>query len=78
MNFQVILSGKSMDTVLHNDTEPSIKQYRNSHPEVFLGKDVPKICSKLTGKYAKQLYWNHTSAQVFPCKFAASFWNTFS
>ena len=56
MNFQVILSGKSMDTVLHNDTETSMKQYRNSHPEVFLGKDVPKICSKLTGKYAKQLY----------------------
>ena len=24
-----------------------------------------------------QLYWNHTSAKVFSCKFAAYFWRTF-
>ena len=29
-------------------------------------------------KVALQLYWNHTSAWVFPCKFAACFQNTFS
>ena len=29
-------------------------------------------------KVAKQLYWNHTSAWVFSCKFAAYFQNTFS
>ena len=25
--------------------------HRSSHPKVFLGKDVLKICSKFTGKY---------------------------
>ena len=29
-------------------------------------------------KVTKQLYWNHTSAWVFYCKFAAYFQNTFS
>ena len=29
-------------------------------------------------KVAKQLYWNHTSAWVFSCKFAVYFENTFS
>ena len=29
-------------------------------------------------KVLKQLYWNHTSAWVFSCKFAAYFQNTFS
>ena len=29
-------------------------------------------------KVAKQLYWNHTSAWVFSCKFAAYFQNTVS
>ena len=29
-------------------------------------------------KVSKQLYWNHTSAWVFSCKFAAYFQNTFS
>ena len=28
-------------------------------------------------KVAKQLYWNHISAWVFSCKFAAFFQNTF-
>ena len=28
--------------------------------------------------HAKQLYWNHTSARVFSCKFSACFQNTFS
>ena len=47
---------------------------RNSSSEVFLGKCVPKIYSKFTGEQpcqslTKQLYWNHTSAWVFPCMF---------
>ena len=29
-------------------------------------------------KVAKQLYWNHTSASVFSCKFAAYFQSTFT
>ena len=59
--------------------------YRSSHPEVFLWKDVLKICAKFTGEHAcwsvisiKLLYWNRTSAWVFSCKFAAYFRNTFS
>ena len=28
-----------------------IYEYRSSHPEVFLGKGVLKICSKFTGKH---------------------------
>ena len=62
--------------------------FRCSHSEVFLWKGVLKICSKFTGehqmlkcdfnKVALQLYWNHTSAWVFPCKFAAYFQNAFS
>ena len=61
---------------------------KSSPSEVFLGKGFLNICSKLTGedpapkcvlnKVAKQLCWNHTSASVFSCKFAACFQNTFS
>ena len=40
-----------------------------------------KICSKFTGEHPYQneitLYWNHTSAWVFSCKFAAYFQNIF-
>ena len=32
----------------------------------------------IKNKVAKQLYWNHTSAWVFSCKFAAYFQNTFT
>ena len=28
-----------------------VKKYRSSHAEVFLGKDVLKICSKCTGEH---------------------------
>ena len=65
---------------------------RSSRPEVFLGKGVLKICRKFTGEHpcrsvisikllcsfiALQLYWNHTLAWVFSCKYAAYFQNTF-
>ena len=60
----------------------------SSHPEVFLRKSVLKICNKFTGehpgrsvisiKLLLQLYWNHTSAWMFFCKFATYFQNTFS
>ena len=67
------------------------KKLRSSHPEVFPGKCVLKICSKFTGehtcwsaisikldfnKVALQLYWNRTSAWVLLCKFAVYFQNT--
>ena len=29
----------------------SLQYYRSSHPEVFLGKDTLKICSKFTGEH---------------------------
>ena len=53
------------------------RMFRSSHPEVFLGKGViyrrtPMPKYDFT-KVAKQLYWNHTLARVFPCKFAAYF-----
>ena len=53
--------------------------FRSNQPEVFLGKDVLKICSKFTGKHpcrsviSIKLLW----AWMF-CKFAAYFQNTFS
>ena len=58
---------------------------RSVHPKVFLGKGVLKICNKIYwrtliprcdfSKVALQLYWNHTSAGLFSCKFAAYFEN---
>ena len=52
---------------------------------MFLGKGVPKICSKFTGEHPcrsvisiLQLYWNHTSTWVLSCKAAAYFRDTFS
>ena len=56
---------------------------RSSHPKMFLGKGVLKICSKFTGDHPcrsviLQFYLNHTSAWLFFCKFAAYFQNTFS
>ena len=65
---------------------------KSSHPEVFLGKDVPKICSKFTRKHPCrsvisikllcnliEITLRHgCSAWVFSCKFTAYFQNTFS
>ena len=49
----------------------------SSDSEVLFRKGVLKICSKFTGVWvALQLYWNHTSAWVFSCKFAAYFQKT--
>ena len=52
--------------------EPDVQQTksRSSHPEVFLGKSVLKICSKVTGE--------HLCRSVIPRKFAAYFQSTFS
>ena len=44
---------------------------RSSHPGVFLGKGILKICSQFIGNL------NHTSALVFSCKSTAYFQNTF-
>ena len=64
-----------------NDPEKALT--RSSHPEVFLEKDVLKICSKFTGELLCRsvipikLLSNHASAWVFSRKFAAFFQNTF-
>ena len=66
--------------------------FRNNHPELFLEKGVLKICCKFTREHLSRncfatllkshfrmgvlLYWNHTLAWVFFCKFAAYFQNT--
>ena len=44
-------------------------------PQIYRRTPMPK-CD--FNKVAKQLNWNHTSAWVFSCKFAAYFQNTFS
>ena len=64
-----------------------ISQRRSSHPEAFLGKVFWKYAVNLQeniheevcfNKFAKQLYWDRTSAWTFSCKFAPYFQNTFS
>ena len=83
---QKICSMKSFDIIFR---VLYVSMNRSSHQEVFLGKGVLKIYSKFKGEHpcrsaisikllCKQFYWNHTSAWVFSCKFAAYFQNTFS
>ena len=43
--------------------------------QIYRRTPMPKCDFK---RVAKQLYWNHTSAWVFSCNFAACFQNTFS
>ena len=47
---------------------------------MLLRKDALELCSKFTGKHSCRsvifVYWSHTSAWVFSCKFAAYFQNT--
>ena len=43
--------------------------FRSSHPQMFLGKGVLKICTTY--------FWNLTLACVFSCEFAAYFQNAF-
>ena len=51
--------------------------FRSSHPRCSLKKVFWKYVANLQeNTHAKQLYWNHTSAWVFFCKFAAYFLNT--
>ena len=65
-----------------NNLKLSKGSWRSSHPEVFLGKGVLKICCKFTTEHL----WRSvisikllcTSVWAFSCKFAAYFQNTFS
>ena len=42
--------------------------------QIYIKAPMPKYDFS---KFAKQLYWNHTSAWVFSCKFAPYFQNIF-
>ena len=49
------------------------------NPVKHLQKQPPRVVPrKRCSENMQQLYWNHTSAWVFSCKFAAYFQNTFS
>ena len=80
---------KGVKMIVSNIHKQDGIDFKSSHLEVFFGKGVLKICSKFTGKHRfrgaisinlqlcfEQLYWNHTLAWVFSCKFTAYFQNT--
>ena len=54
--------------------------YKSSRQELFLRKEVRKICSKFIGEHPCRIVIsrNCTSAWVFSCKFAGYFQNTVS
>ena len=52
-----------------------LKRCSENMEQIYRRTPMPK-CD--FNKVAKQLCWNHTSACVFSCKFAAYFQNTFS
>ena len=41
---------KAYTTFINENSKLVQTKFRSSPPEVFSGKDVPKICSKFTGK----------------------------
>ena len=51
------------------------KRFSENVQQIYKRTPMPKCDFK---RVAKQLYWNHTSAWVFSCNFAACFQNTFS
>ena len=66
--------------IFSSDEIFSFTFFRSNPPKVFLGKGLLKICKKFTGeqpmpfnKLDLRLYWNHTLAWVFSCKFSACF-----
>ena len=52
-----------------------LKRYSENAQQIYKRTPMPK-CN--FNKVALQLYWNHTSAWMFSCKFSAYFQNTFS
>ena len=40
-----------LNSVTYWESRPEKRNYRSSHPEVFLGKGVLEICSKFTGEH---------------------------
>ena len=79
-------ANKSNVNVVMIKSNTKISEYRSSHPEVLLETGVLKIYNKFTGEHPRRgvisiklqhLYWNHISAWLFSCRFAAYFQKTF-
>ena len=68
---------ESFKTLLHKELSAGVlkKKCFENMPQIYRRTPMPK-CD--FNKFAKQLCWNHTSAIVPSCKFAANFQNTFS
>ena len=68
---------ENFKTLLHKELSAGVlkKKCFENMPQIYRRKPMPK-CD--FNKFAKQLCWNHTSAIVPSCKFAANFQNTFS
>ena len=76
----VSVFGNNLHLKMKRNTEAalqrcSIRRCSESMQQIYRRTLMPK-CD--FNKVAKQLYWSHTSAWVFSCKFAAYFQNTFS
>ena len=72
-----ILGLKCLKTYFQNHTSRGVLRKRCSEniQQIYRRTAMP-MCD--FNKIALQLYWNHTSAWVFFCKFTAYFQNTFS
>ena len=68
---------KDLFGVVQNQPSRSVlkKICSESMQQIYRGTPMPK-CD--FNKVALELYWNHTLAWMFSCKFAAFFQNTFS
>ena len=49
---QPVISRPTLKTINQQQEVPLSTNYRSSHPGVFLGKGVLKICSKFTGEHS--------------------------
>ena len=69
--------------VIQKQRDQSLNIQKHCSKGVLI-KRCSEIGSKFTGEHlcrsviSKQLYWNHTSAWMFSCKFVAYFQNCFS
>ena len=74
----IVLKTLSENTYFYIEKQPSrgvlSKRCSENMLQIYRKTPMPK-CD--FNKVAKQLYWNHTSAWVFSCKFAAYFQNTY-
>ena len=68
---------KKVSLVISQNSQAGLqlrKRCSGNMQQIYSRAHIPK-CN--FNKVALQLYWNHSLAWVFSCKFAAYFWNTF-